>query len=132
MKTDTKGEVCRREITIMLDVKTTITELDQQYKDAEFWFRSAELDVVDGTYFPTDPTKTKIPDNVRVHNRRIKQSNFISAKRKITNIKNDYLNKIELIISQIEFEERKRLMTNRYKIEKMIKACNHYIEIFSD
>lgn len=114
-----------------IEIEGVKSQLNQLYKDAEYWFTAAELDILDGTYFSTDPTKEKIPHKIRTHNKQVKRDNFISAKDKITKIKNEYLSTLKLIILEINFEERKRLMSVRYKIEKMIKSCDHYVEIFS-
>ncbi|OYD12365.1 hypothetical protein CHR37_05275 [Bacillus velezensis] len=113
-------------------LEVTKKNLRQLHSEALYVFRAAELDVVDGTYFPTDPTKKKIPESIRAANKIIKRQNFVRAKKKVAKLKGHYLAELKTIVNLVSFEERKELMVVRYEFEKLIKACDSYINILGE
>lgn len=107
-----------------------IKEMQNIYNNALFWFNAAELDILDGTYFPTDPTKKKIPEHVRKRGYNVKKQNFVSAKEKINHIKLNHLQLFKEIGLILNTDERKSIIKQRKEIERIINACDSYISIF--
>jgi membrane-anchored protein YejM (alkaline phosphatase superfamily) len=113
------------------DNSPQMEQLKQLHKDAEFWFNVAELDIVDGNYFPVDPMKKKTSDTVRNRNKKVKQQNFFSAKEKLIQYKNEYLKIMKEIAKTTSLDEKREIVKGRIAIEKMIKNCDSFIEILA-
>lgn len=101
------------------------------YDEAEHCFFVAELDVAGGNgYFPVDPMKKRMPENIYKRNQIVKGNNFILAKEKIQNIEKEYIKLAKENANKLTEEERKQAAKWRYKFKKMIASCDHYINIF--
>lgn len=116
---------------VIYDSTHTFKKLKELYTEAEHHFYVAELDVVGGMgYFPVDPMKKRIPENIYKRNRIVKGNNFISAKNKIQNIEKEFLKLARQMAKNLTEEERKQVANWRYEFRKMIASCDYYVDIF--
>jgi hypothetical protein len=113
------------------DNSPQMKQLKQLHKEAEFWFNAAELDIVNGSYFPVDPTKKKSNPRIDKHNKGIKQQNFYSAKSKLNQFKSEYLKIMKEIGKTATLDEKREIVKGRIAIEKMIKNCDSYIDVLA-
>ncbi|MCX2851358.1 hypothetical protein OQ471_04990 [Bacillus sp. KeR2] len=117
---------------LMVSEKGIISELEQFHKDAEFWYYHAELDVLEGSYFPVDPTKKRVPSYARKRNRIVKQKNFKDLVHTLNSLDQNLLKMFKEYGSQLNSFERKKVMIWRKDIKKMTNQSESYIRILAN